>query len=186
LTIGQGPTPTRLAAPPRHSDAPPTVAVTTTARRAAAGRGPSRAVPAGGAALVVLVLLAGAWMAMRGSREAAVPVPPAAPTTLSPATASAAPPAPLAASGTLVIDALPWGQVAEVVDASGMRRALGGAPDTPLALELPAGEYTVRVRNPAFADALSITATVKPGAVERRVVEFRRVDAADYFRKTGT
>ena len=66
------------------------------------------------------------------------------------------------------------------------RRAIGGAPDTPLALDLPPGEYTVRVRNPAFADTLALTATVKPGAVERRVVEFRRVDAADYFRKTGT
>ena len=185
LTLGQGPTPTRLEAPPRQSDPPPTVAVTTTARRAAAGRGPSRAVLAGGAALVVLLLLGGAWMATRGSREAAVPVP-AAPTTLSPAAASAAPPAPLAASGTLVIDALPWGEVAEVVDAGGTRRAIGGAAQTPLALELPPGEYTVRVRNPAFADALSLTAVVKPGAVERRLVEFRRVDAADYFRKTGS
>jgi serine/threonine-protein kinase len=186
LTIGQGPTPTRLEAPPRGADMPPTVAVTTTARRTAGGRGRSRAVLAGGAALVVLLVLGGAWMATRGSREAAVPVPPAAPTTLPPAAASAPPPAALADSGTLVIDALPWGQVAEVVDAAGMRRALGGAPDTPLALELPPGEYTVRVRNPAFADTLSLTATVKPGGTERKLVEFRRVDAAEYFRKTGS
>jgi hypothetical protein len=165
---------------------PPTLAVTTTARRAAAGRGPSRTVLAGGAALVVLLVLGGAWMATRGPREAAVPVPPAAPTTLPPAAASAPPPAALADNGTLVIDALPWGQVAEVVDAAGLRRALDGAPDTPLALELPPGEYTVRVRNPAFAGTLSLTATVKPGGTERKLVEFRRVDAAEYFRKTGS
>jgi tRNA A-37 threonylcarbamoyl transferase component Bud32 len=201
-TIGQGPTPTRLEAP-RHSDALPdvlpTVAVTTTAGRAAAGRagagqrpgrGPSRGVLAGGAALVVALLVGGVWMATRGPREAAAPIPPdapaAAPTTLAAAAPAGAPATALSASGTLVIDALPWGQVAEVVDASGTRRNLGSGAETPLALDLPPGEYTVRVRHPSFTDVRSVSAVVKAGAVERRLVEFRRVDAADYFRKTGS
>jgi PEGA domain-containing protein len=74
----------------------------------------------------------------------------------------------------------------EVVRSDGTRRTVDGPAVTPLALELPPGDYTVRVRNPGFADALSVTATVRPAAVERRLLEFRRVDAADYFRKTGS
>jgi eukaryotic-like serine/threonine-protein kinase len=185
-TIGHGPTPTRLPAAPRRPDPPPTALLPTRADQPAARPGLSRAAIAAGSAAVLLLAAGGAWIATRGAREAAAPpMPSAAPST---ASASAAPavPAASAANGMLVIDALPWGEVAEVVDASGLRRAIGGAPDTPLALELPPGEYTVRVRNPAFAEALALTATVKPGAVERRLVEFRRVDAADYFRKTGS
>jgi len=90
------------------------------------------------------------------------------------------------ASGTLVIDALPWGEVTEVVQPDGTRRIMDGPAVTPLALELPPGEYTVRVRNPGFAQPLSVTATVKPAAVERRLLEFRRMDASDYFRRTGS
>jgi hypothetical protein len=94
--------------------------------------------------------------------------------------------APAPTNGTLVVDALPWGEVTEIVQADGTRRPLGAPALTPLALELPAGEYTVRVRNPGFSGPLSMTAIVKPAAVERRLLEFRRIDAADYFRRTGS
>ena len=48
--------------------------------------------------------------------------------------------------------------------AAGRRHApaMDGLAVTPLALELPPGDYTVRVRNPGFAQPLSVTATVKP------------------------
>ena len=185
-TIGQGPTPTRLPAAPRRTDLVSAELEPTRADHPAPRPGGSRARIAAGAAAALLLAIGGTWVAMRGSRAPAAPsLPPAIPSP-TPASAASAAPAAAAASGTLVIDALPWGQVAEVVDASGTSRAIGDATDTPLALELPAGEYTVRVRNPAFAHVLSLTAVVKAGAVERRVGEFRRVDAADYFRKTGT
>jgi tRNA A-37 threonylcarbamoyl transferase component Bud32 len=189
-TIGQGPTPTRLPAAARRPDASvmaPTVLVPTGAKAdAAARRGPSRAVVAAAAAALAVLVIGGTWMATRETAAPPLPSAPPGPAAASAPSAAPPPPAASAASGTLVIDALPWGQVSEVVDASGTRRAIGGAADTPLALELPAGDYTIRVRNPSFADTLSLTATVRPGAVERRLVEFRRVDAADYFRKTGT
>jgi len=113
----------------------------------------------------------------RRTAEVVIPEPPQ-----TPATSLAA--APL--SGTLVIDALPWGEVTEVVRADGTRASLGGLAVTPFALDLPPGDYTVSVRNPGFAETRSLTATVKAAAVERRLVEFRRVDASEYFRRTGS
>ena len=183
-SISQGPTPTRLRAP-TGEEPPPTVAVTTTASRAPVRRRPSRRALAIGSALLLL-LVGGLWWARREPNDFP-PRPPdaaGAPATAPPASASA-PLSSQADMGTLVIDALPWGQVAEVTDARGSRQTLDGGPDTPLALALPPGEYTVRVKNPGFPDT-SLTAVVKPGAVERRLVEFRRVDAAEYFRKTGS
>lgn len=141
-------------------------------------RPPPAALAAGAAALLALAA-GGWWLGARGGSEAVVPPPPSPPPASSPAAAAPA-------SGTLVIDALPWGEVTEVVDAGGTRRAVSGVPDTPLALELPPGAYTVRVRNPGFADTISLTATVRPAEVERRLLEFRRVDASDYFRRTGS
>jgi serine/threonine protein kinase len=175
-TISHAPTPTRLPAAPQE-DAPATVLDRPGTRPAAAPR-PSRARAAVAAAALVAALAAGAWWVRdRRSAEVAIPEPPP------PATSLAA--APLS-SGTLVIDALPWGEVTEVVRADGTRPALGDIPVTPLALDLPPGDYTVRVRNPGFAETRSLTATVKPAAVERRLVEFRRVDASEYFRRTGS
>ena len=177
-TISHAPTPTRLPAA-REAEPPPTVLDRPGARPPAGPRGgPARAAMA--AAIVAVALVAGGlWMRSRDTPAVAVPEP-APPPATSLAAASAA------ASGTLVIDALPWGEVTEVVQTDGTRRPLGAVALTPLALDLPPGDYTVRVRNPAFAVTLSMTATVKPTAVERRLLEFRRVDASDYFRRTGS
>jgi serine/threonine-protein kinase len=176
-TISHAPTPTRLPAASQE-DAPATVLDRPGTRPAAAPR-PRRARAAMAASVVVAALAAGAlWMRDRGPAEVVIPQPPPAP-----ATSLAA--APLS-SGTLVIDALPWGEVTEVVRADGTRPPLGGLAVTPLALDLPPGDYTVSVRNPGFAETRSLTATVKPAAVEHRLVEFRRVDASEYFRRTGS
>jgi tRNA A-37 threonylcarbamoyl transferase component Bud32 len=175
-TISHSPTPTRLPAAAQE-DAPATVLDRPGARPAAAPR-PGWVRPAMTAAGVVAAVAGGAlWMRDRRTAEVVIPEPPQAP-----ATSLAA--APL--SGTLVIDALPWGEVTEVVRADGTRPPLGGLAVTPFALDLPPGDYTVSVRNPGFAETRSLTATVKAAAVERRLVEFRRVDASEYFRRTGS
>ena len=50
---------------------------------------------------------------------------------------------------------------------------------------LPPGDYTVEVRNPSFPKSLSTTVSVREAGSETKVFEFRRVDAADYFKRTG-
>ena len=183
-TISHTPTPTHLAAA-RPDDTPPTVLDRPRGARPApvARGGRMRAAIAVGA-LAAALAAGGVWMRSRQTQPVAVPEPSPQPL---PSSVAAAPVAAApVASGTLVIDALPWGEVTEVVQPDGTRRIMDGPAVTPLALELPPGEYTVRVRNPGFAQPLSVTATVKPAAVERRLLEFRRMDASDYFRRTGS
>jgi hypothetical protein len=137
---------------------------------------------AAGALALLVVGGLGLWALLRG--RTAPPSPGVAPSAaVSPTTS---PGGNLAVgAGTLVIDALPWGEVVAVKDAQGARRELGGAPFTPLALSLPAGEYTVEVRHPAFPGQQSARVTVRSGGTERCQVEFQRLDAAEYFRKSG-
>jgi serine/threonine protein kinase len=177
-TISHASTPTHLPAS-RPDETPPTVLDRPGTRPAPTVRGGRARAAIAAGALVGALAVAVLWMRSRETQPLVVPV--AAPQPPS-STMAAAP----VGSGTLVIDALPWGEVMEVVRSDGTRRTVDGPAVTPLALELPPGDYTVRVRNPGFADALSVTATVRPAAVERRLLEFRRVDAADYFRKTGS
>jgi serine/threonine-protein kinase len=132
-------------------------------------------------AVVALVLIGGALLLLRGRLG------------LAPSAAPSAAPSPSSASlassseslGTLVIDALPWGEVVSITDSHGARHEPPGSRFTPLALPLPPGDYTIEVRNTAFAAPLSATVTVRAAQAERRLLEFRRVDAADYFKKTG-
>jgi hypothetical protein len=138
-----------------------------------------------GAAGLLVVLGGGALLLVsQGGKKpaAASPAPTAepAPTTLAPAPT----PVPKGPTGTLVIDALPWGEVAAVVDTKGVRHP-AASRYTPLAMVLPAGEYTIEVRNPSFPHPVSLKASVRAAATETRVAEFRRVDAAAYFRKAG-
>jgi serine/threonine protein kinase len=105
--------------------------------------------------------------------------------TVSPGPSPAAAPATATSDGTLVIDAAPWGEVVEVVDAEGRHHEPGSARYTPLALALPPGTYTVQVRHPGASKAQARTAVVRAEAVERVSVVFRRVDAEDYLRKSG-
>jgi hypothetical protein len=138
-------------------------------------------VVAAAAGLLVLVGGGALYLVTRGG---STPTPTAAP---SPPEATAAPPstASQGPTGTLVVDALPWGEVVSVVDAQGARQASAGPRYTPVALQLPPGEYTVEIRNPGFPKAVSVKARVRAAAVETRVAEFRRVDATAYFRKAG-
>ncbi len=90
----------------------------------------------------------------------------------------------LPARGTLVIDALPWGEIVRVTDARGSEWPLPAARFTPLVLDLPAGDYTLEVRHPDFPRPLTERVVVSAEKAQTRV-EFRRIDAADYFKRTG-
>ena len=132
--------------------------------------------------LVLVLAGAGLWAVLRW--RPTPPSPSVAPST--PAAPTASPGSSLVGgTGTLVIDALPWGEVVAVRDARGGRQELGSTRSTPLSLALPPGDYTVEVRHPAFPSPLSASVSVRAAGVERCLLEFRRVDAAEYFRKSG-
>ena len=67
----------------------------------------------------------------------------------------------------------------------GVRMATTSSNGAFILPSLPPGEYTVEVRNPAFPRSVTLQASVATGKVETRVAEFRRVDAAAYFRRVG-
>jgi hypothetical protein len=86
--------------------------------------------------------------------------------------------------GLLAIDALPWGEVIEVVDSKGRAVALPATRTTPLTLSVPAGEYTVSVRNPQHPTPKHVTARVTASGGSA-FAEFSRIDAVAYLKKVG-
>jgi eukaryotic-like serine/threonine-protein kinase len=147
-----------------------------------------RTIPSIGAliGITVLLLVLAGGMTLLGRRSP--PAQTGLPATTVPPALSPIPSPPIPASivsGTLVIDAIPWGEVVEVVDAGGTHHEPSGVRYTPLAIPLPPGAYTVRVRNPGAAELLAAPATVRSQVVETVSVVFRRVKAEDYLLKTG-
>jgi predicted Ser/Thr protein kinase len=190
VTLTAAPTLTGPAGEPTVAGAPQPVATVLARPHTAqptriAARPEPRGLPipwlAAGAFALVVVGGLGLWALLRGR-----PAPPSPGASSAASSSTARSGGSLAAgSGTLLIDALPWAEVVAVRDAQGARRELGSTPFTPLALALPPGEYTVEVRNPAFPGSQSARASVRSGAVERCQLEFRRLDAAEYFRQSG-
>jgi serine/threonine-protein kinase len=137
---------------------------------------PMGLVAAGVAAVVVLA--GGTLLWLRGRTPAVTPGP-SATASVSPSGAAVVPPA------TLVIDALPWGEVVSVMDEKGGRHDPSSGRFTPLVLAVPPGEYRIEVRNPGFPNLVSASVSVRSADVTTRVLEFRRQDAAEYFKRTG-
>jgi tRNA A-37 threonylcarbamoyl transferase component Bud32/tetratricopeptide (TPR) repeat protein len=160
----------------------------------AAPRPPIGLVAGVGGVAAVLVVGLGAFLMLRSrptpppvelSPSPAMETPTPAPiVTANPAAASPAPDAALG-SGTLALDALPWAEVMEVKDAAGKAWPLPASHFTPFSLTLPAGEYSITVRNPQAGGTVTRKARVRATASESLLVELRRVDAEDYFRRAG-
>jgi serine/threonine-protein kinase len=177
----KAPTRASLADPPTR--ALPPSEPTPTARELASRSG--RSVPAlGSAAIVALALVGGVWLWSQREGTPPSPQPSASPSSTVVEPTPAPLPAVVAGSGTLIVDALPWGEVLEIADAKGAAQALPENRFTPLALSLPAGEYRLRVRPPK-GEPRSVSVTVRASAAETEVVDFGRVDAASYLRKSG-
>ncbi|MEE8278455.1 MAG: protein kinase, partial [Thermoanaerobaculia bacterium] len=135
------------------------------------------------AAAALLLVAVGLWFALSGDRAETGPETAATVETM-PVLEETSEPAPLAA-GVLTIDALPWAEVTEVVDAEGKRHPLHGEPFTPLVLSLPPGEYRISLTHPNFGEPQTLSVALEPGETETRLVEFQRVDVEDYFMKAG-
>jgi tetratricopeptide (TPR) repeat protein len=148
--------------------------------------GSRRTFAVGAAVAAAVVIAAALWALLRtpaSPGQAQLTVAPA--TVPSPATSPLmAPAAPASGAGLLVIDAAPWGEITEVLDATGKRLPIAGAY-TPAALSLAPGEYTIALRNPAFPRLVSLKARVQAARVQTQRAEFQRVDASEYFNRTG-
>jgi hypothetical protein len=96
-----------------------------------------------------------------------------------------APAAPSGPTGTLIIDAVPWGTVTDVVNSRGSQIALSDQRSTPLALSLPDDVYTITIKDPSS----TVTRNLKVKVVQSRqttvTTTFRKVDAREYFREAG-
>jgi hypothetical protein len=135
---------------------------------------------AAAAAVVVLAvtLLAIAWWTRRAPTTEAPP-----PTVTEPVAES--PTAPLAPTGLLLLEAVPWGEVVSITDADGQPVALPDPPQTPLYLELPPGHYRFELAHPDAEE---------PGVCEVEVVAFEArscrvelatLDSTEYFKEAG-
>ena len=91
------------------------------------------------------------------------------------------PPAP----GTLVINAVPWGRVQEVVDSSGRQVTTRADAFTPATLTLPPGRYTVLLVNPDSGSEARFEAEVVAGQVVRRQVELGSLTEDELLRGLG-
>ena len=90
-----------------------------------------------------------------------------------------------AQNGELLINALPWGTVDQVLDAS---RKPVGLPDdrtTPLRLTLPAGSYYVTLRHPRSNKTVSAFARVSAGKRSETSASFPTLSAEEYLKNAG-
>jgi serine/threonine protein kinase len=95
-------------------------------------------------------------------------------------------PGPVAAgTASVIVDALPWGEVTEIVDALGKTHPVGEERFTPVVVALPAGEYTITVRDPAQTASTRLKVTVPASGSVTTKAEFRPVSADDYFSRAG-
>lgn len=90
------------------------------------------------------------------------------------------------ANSILAIDALPWGEVNAIIDASGHNVFLSnGLHYTPLTISLPAGRYRVSITNPKRPNPLLLNAEVPKSGIATIQANFGPTEAADYFAKVA-
>jgi tRNA A-37 threonylcarbamoyl transferase component Bud32 len=100
---------------------------------------------------------------------------------------AAAPPASAgtaAVSGTLVLDAAPWAELAEIRDGRGAQVAPGEGKQTPLVVTLPPGRYFVTLRHPGTGPK-TLAVDVTANARVHLFAEFAPYDEAAFFRSLG-
>jgi tetratricopeptide (TPR) repeat protein len=87
-----------------------------------------------------------------------------------------------AQKGELVINALPWGNVEEVLNAAREPISLPQDRSTPLRLNVPAGSYYVTVRHPEVGKSVSVFARVKAHDRSEATASFPTLSADAYLR----
>jgi len=135
-------------------------------------------------AVVALLIVAGAAVLLPWPKKEPERLPVAPTETVTPG-ATVTVNAPIAVTGQLLINALPWGNVVSVVDAAGVERLTGGPAETPLLLSLPPGNYRVRLTNPNSNRTVTLDATVAANGMSQVQTDLDRVDVAAYIDSLG-
>lgn len=132
--------------------------------------------------LVIVVLLVGVgyWLGGRGQRlfQGAAP-----------AHEEPVPPTAVAmAPGVVVLDALPWAEIVDLVDLDappGEPPVFDGPRVTPRLLELPPGSYRLELRYPPSGDTRWLDLEVASGERSEYRVVFREIDGEAYLAAMG-
>ncbi|MGB0135104.1 protein kinase domain-containing protein [Dokdonella sp.] len=90
-----------------------------------------------------------------------------------------------ARNGELVINALPWGLVDQVLDASRKPVELPSERSTPMLLTVPAGSYYITLRHPESSKAVSAFARVTAGKRSQTSGSFPTLSAEEYINRAG-
>ena len=95
-------------------------------------------------------------------------------------------PAPAAvAPGTLVLTAIPWGQVTSIRDGGGQAHTLPADVYTPLMLSLPPGEYVIELRNEKSRQPATLTVRIESGREISELATFTEVSVDEFFASLG-
>jgi serine/threonine protein kinase len=88
-------------------------------------------------------------------------------------------------TGTMMIDAVPWANVAGIEAADGTRPVLPSMASTPLSLNLPVGTYRIRlIGPPPDSESRLITVSLTIGAIATAPIErFRTLTPEEYFER---
>jgi serine/threonine protein kinase len=89
----------------------------------------------------------------------------------------------VADTGTLVLNALPWGRVERIVDAAGTPMTLPQESHTPLRLALPAGTYKVEISNPRLPSPREVEVTIRLGETAEQTVSLLPTNADAYLER---
>jgi len=167
-----------LAAPattePQAPTPPPVVEAPPPARR----RWP---LVVGLAVIAVVAVIVGVAVWRPGPAPGSAPTPVAAPPTEPMRTPVTAP----VADGVLVVTATPWGEIVSVKREDGLEVSVAVGRTTPVRLTVPAGHYTVTVRDPATRATSQQPAVVVAGQTARVVVAVRPVGTDDLLKRFG-
>lgn len=90
-----------------------------------------------------------------------------------------------AQKGVLVINALPWGYVDQVLDGARKPVTLPEQRSTPLQLTLPAGSYYVTLRHPNSSKTVSAFARVQARQRSQTSGSFPSLSAEEYIKNAG-
>jgi serine/threonine-protein kinase len=91
----------------------------------------------------------------------------------------------VAATSTLLVDAVPWGQITAITDADNTSRPVPDGAYTPMLLTLSPGGYTLTVAHPSRAQPVTLEVTLEEGDTVREVVEIAPPDVDSFFRDMG-